>query len=112
MKRKIFALGLLSLAFSANAQSLLGVQDQASLHIKEGTLIYGGGELKTVGSGVVDNFGNVMIVGGGVKTVTTTNAPKTDGGNIILRLLSMVELLLNTDSFTLMVFLRVMLQGL
>ena len=88
MKRKIFALGLLSLAFSANAQSLLGVQDQASLHIKEGTLIYGGGELKTVGSGVVDNFGNVMIVGGGVKTVTTTNAPKTDGGNIILRLWS------------------------
>ena len=86
MKRKIFALGLLSLAFSANAQSLLGVQDQASLHIKEGTLIYGGGELKTVGSGVVDNFGNVMIVGGGIKTVTTTNTDKTDGGNIILRL--------------------------
>lgn len=88
MKRKIFALGLLSLAFSANAQSLLGVQDQASLHIKEGTLIYGGGELKTVGSGVVDNFGNIMIVGGGVKTVTTTNTDKTDGGNIILRLWS------------------------
>ena len=88
MKRKIFALGLLSLAFSANAQSLLGVQDQASLHIKEGTLIYGGGELKTVGSGVVDNFGNVMIVGGGIKTVTTTNTDKTDGGNIILRLWS------------------------
>jgi len=38
MKRKIFTLGLLSLAFSANAQSLLGVQDQASLHIKEDIL--------------------------------------------------------------------------
>ena len=62
MKRKIFTLGLLSLAFSANAQSLLGVQDQASLHIKEDALIYSGGELKTVENGVIDNFGNVMML--------------------------------------------------
>ena len=90
MKRKIFTLGLLSLAFSANAQSLLGVQDQASLHIKEDALIYSGGELKTVANGVIDNFGNVMIDGGGFKTVTsaTNNAPKTTGGNFILRLWS------------------------
>ena len=90
MKRKIFTLGLLSLAFSANAQSLLGVQDQASLHIKEDALIYSGGELKTVADGVIDNFGNVMIVGGGFKTVTsaTNNTPKTTGGNFILRLWS------------------------
>ena len=90
MKRKIFTLGLLSLAFSANAQSLLGVQDQASLHIKEDALIYSGGELKTFADGVIDNFGNVMIVGGGFKTVTsaTNNTPKTTGGNFILRLWS------------------------
>ena len=90
MKRKIFTLGLLSLAFSANAQSLLGVQDQASLHIKEDALIYSGGEVKTVADGVIDNFGNVMIVGGGFKTVTsaTNNTPKTTGGNFILRLWS------------------------
>ena len=86
MKRKIFTLGLLSLAFSANAQSLLGVQDQASLHIKEDALIYSGGELKTVENGVIDNFGNVMIVGGGFKTVTASNTDKTNGGNFILRL--------------------------
>ena len=86
MKRKIFTLGLLSLAFSANAQSLLGVQDQASLHIKEDALIYSGGELKTVENGVIDNFGNVMIVGGGFKTVTASNTNKTNGGNFILRL--------------------------
>jgi len=88
MKRKIFTLGLLSLAFSANAQSLLGVQDQASLHIKEDALIYSGGELKTVADGVIDNFGNVMIVGGGFKTVTASNTNKTNGGNFILRLWS------------------------
>ena len=88
MKRKIFTLGLLSLAFSANAQSLLGVQDQASLHIKEDALIYSGGELKTVENGVIDNFGNVMIVGGGFKTVTASNTNKTNGGNFILRLWS------------------------
>jgi hypothetical protein len=86
MKRKIFTLGLLSLAFSANAQSLLGVQDQASLHIKEDALIYSGGEVKTVADGVIDNFGNVMIVGGGFKTVTVSNTDKTNGGNFILRL--------------------------
>ena len=86
MKRKIFTLGLLSLAFSANAQSLLGVQHQASLHIKEDALIYSGGELKTVENGVIDNFGNVMIVGGGFKTVTASNTNKTNGGNFILRL--------------------------
>ena len=86
MKRKIFTLGLLSLAFSANAQSLLGVQDQASLHIKEDALIYSGGEVKTVADGVIDNFGNVMIVGGGFKTVTASNTDKTTGGNFILRL--------------------------
>ena len=88
MKRKIFTLGLLSLAFSANAQSLLGVQDQASFHIKEDALIYSGGEVKTVAGGVIDNFGNVMIDGGGFKTVTsaTNNTPKTTGGNFILRL--------------------------
>lgn len=88
MKRKIFALGLLSLAFSANAQSLLGIQDQASLHIKEDALIYSGGEVKTVADGVIDNFGNVMIVGGGFKTVTASNTDKTNGGNFILRLWS------------------------
>ena len=88
MKRKIFTLGLLSLAFSANAQSLLGVQDQASLHIKEDALIYSGGEVKTVADGVIDNFGNVMIVGGGFKTVTASNTDKTNGGNFILRLWS------------------------
>ena len=88
MKRKIFTLGLLSLAFSANAQSLLGVQDQASLHIKEDALIYSGGEVKTVADGVIDNFGNVMIVGGGFKTVTASNTNKTNGGNFILRLWS------------------------
>ena len=86
MKRKIFTLSLLSLAFSANAQSLLGVQDQASLHIKEDALIYSGGELKTVENGVIDNFGNVMIVGGGFKTVTASNTNETNGGNFILRL--------------------------
>jgi len=86
MKRKIFTLGLLSLAFSANAQSLLGVQDQASLHIKEDALIYSGGEVKTVADGMIDNFGNVMIVGGGFKTVTASNTDKTNGGNFILRL--------------------------
>ena len=88
MKRKIFTLGLLSLAFSANAQSLLGIQDQASLHIKEDALIYSGGEVKTVADGVIDNFGNVMIVGGGFKTVTASNTDKTNGGNFILRLWS------------------------
>lgn len=85
MKRKIFTLGLLGLGLSVNAQATFSLTDQASVHIKEDALVYSGGEVKTKASGVVDNFGNVMIVGGGLKTLTATNTNKTDGGNFILR---------------------------
>ncbi|MBB4808235.1 hypothetical protein HNP38_003576 [Chryseobacterium defluvii] len=89
MRKSLFAIGLLALSYSVQAQILCHVDTNANMYVSEGTLVYSGGGVQTRGTGILDVHGNVMIVGGGsdaLRTITTTGGAKTDGGNIVLRL--------------------------
>ncbi|KMQ66015.1 hypothetical protein ACM46_00125 [Chryseobacterium angstadtii] len=89
MRKSLFAIGLLAISYSVQAQVLCHVDTNANMYVSEGTLVYSGGGVQTRGNGLLDVHGNVMVVGAAgdaFKTITTGGADKTDGGNIILRL--------------------------
>lgn len=89
MRKKLLTLGALALAMSMDAQFLSYVGDKGQVFVKEGALVFNGGGIRTVGTGVVDNSGNIMVVGSSsdkFATVTTAGANKADGGNFILRM--------------------------
>lgn len=92
MKKNFLAFGLLTASLSVNAQVLMHVGDTGIFYVSSGTLVYSGGGVQTKATGLVDLHGNMMIVGSGGTDVLRTNTaaagnnPKTDGGNIILRL--------------------------
>lgn len=89
MRKSLFAIGLLAISYSVQAQVLCHVDTNANMYVSEGTLVYSGGGVQTRGNGLLDVHGNVMVVGtagDAFKTVDTGGGDKTDGGNIILRL--------------------------
>lgn len=89
MRKSLFAIGLLAISYSVQAQILCHVDTGANMYVSEGTLVYSGGGVQTKGNGVLDVHGNVMVVGTGTdafKTIDALGADKTDGGNIVLRL--------------------------
>ncbi|THV56141.1 T9SS type A sorting domain-containing protein [Chryseobacterium candidae] len=89
MRKSLFAIGLLAIGYSVQAQILCHVDTNANMYVSEGTLVYSGGGVQTKGNGLLDVHGNIMVVGSGtdlLKTIDASGADKTDGGNIILRL--------------------------
>ncbi|MGK6341944.1 T9SS type A sorting domain-containing protein [Chryseobacterium sp. DT-3] len=89
MRKSLFAIGLLAISYSVQAQILCHVDTNANMYVSEGTLVYSGGGVQTRGNGLLDVHGNVMVVGtvgDAFKTITATGTDKTDGGNIVLRL--------------------------
>lgn len=90
MKKKLLTLGALALTMtSINAQVLTYVGVKGQVYVNEKALVASYGGVKTVGDGLIDNSGNIMVVGGSADkfaTVTASGADKTDGGNIILRM--------------------------
>ncbi|MFC6268319.1 T9SS type A sorting domain-containing protein [Frigoriflavimonas asaccharolytica] len=96
MKKNLLVLGALAVSLSASAQlmnvngSATGTTPAALFYITEGTLVYSGGGVQTKGNGQIDNHGNMMIVGEAIDVLKTTamdgTTPKTDGGNIVLRM--------------------------
>ncbi|PIF43138.1 putative secreted protein (Por secretion system target) [Chryseobacterium sp. 52] len=89
MRKSLFAIGLLAISYSVQAQVLCHVDTNANMYVSEGTLVYSGGGVQTRGNGLLDVHGNVMVVGtagDAFKTIDTGGGDKTDGGNIILRL--------------------------
>ncbi|MDR6373154.1 hypothetical protein J2795_004343 [Chryseobacterium bernardetii] len=89
MRKSLFAIGLLAISYSVQAQILCHVDTNANMYVSEGTLVYSGGGVQTKGNGLLDVHGNIMVVGSGtdlLKTIDAGGADKTDGGNIILRL--------------------------
>ncbi|KFF08511.1 T9SS type A sorting domain-containing protein [Chryseobacterium luteum] len=89
MRKSLFAIGLLAISYSVQAQILCHVDANANMYVSEGTLVYSGGGVQTRGNGLLDVHGNVMIVGNAgdaLKTIDAVGGDKTDGGNIILRL--------------------------
>ncbi|MBP2618753.1 T9SS type A sorting domain-containing protein [Chryseobacterium jejuense] len=89
MRKSLFAIGLLAISYSVQAQILCHVDTNANMYVSEGTLVYSGGGVQTKGTGLLEIRGNVMVVGSGTdafKTIDAAGADKGDGGNIILKL--------------------------
>lgn len=89
MKKNLLTLSVLALSLSSNAQIITYVGDKSLVHVTKDALVYSGGGVKVVGTGVVDNSGNIMVVGDAnskFETVATNGSNKTDGGNFILRI--------------------------
>ena len=89
MRKSLFAIGLLAVSYSVQAQNVLcHVDTNANMYVSEGTLVYSGGGVQTKGNGLLDVHGNMMVVGTAAdafKTIDAGGADKTDGGNIVLR---------------------------
>lgn len=86
MKKSLLSIGLLALAINANAQFLSCVGDGAVMYISKDALVYNGGGMKIVGSGLIENHGNVMLVGGATdrfSTVTTSDIDKAEGSAVV-----------------------------
>lgn len=89
MRKSLFAIGLLAISYSVQAQILCHIDTNANMYVSDGTLVYSGGGVQTKGNGLLDVHGNVMVVGAAgdaFKTIDAAGADKTDGGNIVLRL--------------------------
>jgi hypothetical protein len=105
MRKSLFAIGLLAVSYSVQAQNVLcHVDSNANMYVSEGTLVYSGGGVQTRDNGLVEVHGNVMVVGTGAdafKTIDAGGADKTTGNNIVLKMNTPARmLLLLTDSFT------------
>ena len=90
MRKSLFAIGLLAVSYSVQAQNVLcHVDTNANMYVSEGTLVYSGGGVQTRGNGLLDLHWIMMVVGSttdAFKTIDASGADKTDGGNIIVRL--------------------------
>lgn len=91
MKKNLLAVALLVSFFQSKAQ-LTTIADAGLMTVRPGTLVYNGGGMKIVGSGKVDNYGNVMIVGATSGTPdkfetvqSTSGSAKLNGGNFNLK---------------------------
>lgn len=92
MRKSLFAIGLLAISYSVQAQILCHVDTNANMYVSKGTLVYSGGGMQMKGNGVIENHGNVMVSGTGsdlFKTIDASDADKTEangGGNFINKL--------------------------
>lgn len=89
MKKNLLTFGLLAFAISVNSQVLTHIDESGLFYVGEGALVYNGGGLQTKSTGLLEVHGNVMIDGASgdfLKTLTSTNTNKTNGGNIVLKL--------------------------
>lgn len=90
MKKSLLSIGLLAGLFSISAQSTLHIDDQSSMYVSEESLLYNGGGMQTKGAGLLDVYGNVMVVGGNTDTFRTLTVAGSDKSNaednIVLRL--------------------------
>jgi hypothetical protein len=92
MRKSLFAIGLLAISYSVQAQILCHVDANANMYVSKGTLVYSGGGLQMKGNGTIENHGNFMVSGTAtdvVKTIDASNVDKTEangGGNFINKL--------------------------
>lgn len=93
MRKSLFAIGLLAVSYSVQAQNVLcHVDANANMYVSKGTLVYSGGGMQMKDTGVIENHGNVMVVGSttdSFKTIDAGNADKTEangGSNFVNKL--------------------------
>jgi hypothetical protein len=92
MRKSLFAIGLLAISYSVQAQILCHVDTNANMYVSKGTLVYSGGGMQMKGDGIIENHGNVMVSGTGTdafKTIDASNVDKTEangGSNFVNKL--------------------------
>lgn len=100
MEKRLLTLGVLAFVFSASAQQqpvqapngefVTQVGEKAKVYVGKSTLVFNGGGVRTLEDGLLDNYGNIMVVGNDKSKFATQNKDntnkRTDGGNIILRI--------------------------
>ncbi|MFW2136229.1 T9SS type A sorting domain-containing protein [Chryseobacterium sp. TY4] len=91
MRKTLLTIGALVSIGQMQAQdNFTYIGDKAYFKVSEGALVYSKDlSMRTVGSGVLDISGDVMIDGGvnnTFETVDTNGSAKSNGGNIILRM--------------------------
>lgn len=92
MRKSLFAIGLLAISYSVQAQILCHVDANANMYVSKGTLLYSGGGMQMKGNGVIENHGNIMVSGTGAdlfRTIDASDVEKTEanaGGNFINKL--------------------------
>jgi hypothetical protein len=92
MRKSLFAIGLLAISYSVQAQILCHVDTNANMYVSKGTLVYSGGGMQMKGDGIIENHGNVMVSGTGTdlfKTIDAANVDKTEangGSNFVNKL--------------------------
>ncbi|MGX9987443.1 T9SS type A sorting domain-containing protein [Soonwooa purpurea] len=91
MRKTLLTLGTIAAFAQVHAQdNFTYIGDKAYFKVSEGALVYSKDlSMRTVGSGVLDVSGDVMIDGGvsnTFETVNTNGSAKSNGGNIILRM--------------------------
>jgi len=93
MRKSLFAIGLLAVGYSVQAQNILcHVDTNANMYVSKGTLVYSGGGIQMKGTGTVENHGNFMVVGSTADSFKTVDASDIDknetngGGNFINKL--------------------------
>lgn len=92
MRKSLFAIGLLAIGHSVQAQILCHVDTNANMYVSKSTLLYSGGGVQTKDNGVIENHGNVMISGvatDAFRTIDASNNNKTEanaGNNFINKL--------------------------
>ena len=87
-KNLLIAASFLSATLGAQAP-IFKVSDDVAFYVDQNALVYNGGGIQTIGAGLYDIRGNVMVVGSSsdvLSTLQTGGAAKTDGGNFKLRL--------------------------
>lgn len=89
MKKKLLTLGALAIIVSVSAQQVVPttfVANNAKVYVKQKALVYNGGGLKTSGTeSLLENEGNIMLVGGANDKIETVE-PHAEGRNIVLKL--------------------------
>lgn len=93
MKKKLLAIGLLAIGYSAQAQVttpspkvISHIDTGATLYVGKGALMYNGGGLQVKDSGVLENHGNIMVVAtdatNDVFRTLNGTADKPEGGTV------------------------------
>ncbi|ASW74804.1 T9SS C-terminal target domain-containing protein [Chryseobacterium piperi] len=92
MRKSLFAIGLLAISYSVQAQILCHVDTNANMYVSKGTLVYSGGGVQMKANGAIENHGNFMISGSSTdafRTIDASNSNKTEanaGNNFVNKL--------------------------
>lgn len=83
MRKNLLSVGVLLLGISLNAQFLSSVGNGAVVTILPDALVYNGGGINVAGTGKINNYGNIMMVGAATGTASEFVTSADDSFNLL-----------------------------